>query len=63
MYTYSLLRTSALILILFLLNNSVFSLTDLTYLNCPADYNVGSVNVSRSSQDLAKFFYSAFDNS
>lgn len=50
------------ILILFLLNNSTLSLTDVTYLNCPSDYTTASVNISRSSKELAKFFYSVYDN-
>jgi hypothetical protein len=55
-------RIPFIALILFLLNNPVHSLTDLTRLNCPSDYDVNIANTTKPNDDFVKFFFSAFDN-
>jgi len=49
-------------LILFLAIKPVSSVTDLTYLNCPNDYEVTIANVTKPNDMIVKFFFSAFDN-
>lgn len=49
-------------LILFLLNNPTNSLTDLTRLNCPDDYDVAIANTTKPNEEFVKFFFSAFDD-
>jgi hypothetical protein len=63
MYSPYLTRITLIALILFLLNNPAHSLTDLTRLNCPNDYDVNTANSTKPNDAFVKFFFSAFDNS
>lgn len=37
------------------------AVTDLTYMNCPDGYDVTVANVTKESDAIAKFLYSAYD--
>ena len=61
-YLHRAMRFVTFLLILFLLNNEVETATDLTYLNCPADFKVSAANTSSPSPSRVKLFFTLYDN-